>query len=75
MGIRISPEGEVYFSKDGETKRKDGCDANEIMELMAPDVIVVPQVYLTTNDCPERVYRDMRLVAEEYARRMDWGFQ
>lgn len=29
------PEGEPYFEKDGEIRRKSDCDANALMELMA----------------------------------------
>ncbi len=31
----LLPEGEPYFEKDGEIRKKEGCDANEIMELIA----------------------------------------
>lgn len=36
VGVNMSmAEGEPYFEKDGEFKRKADCDANEIMELLA----------------------------------------
>jgi hypothetical protein len=47
----------------------------EIMELMAPDVIVVPHVSLPPECQPGEVYRRMRVIATEYARRMDWGWR
>ena len=47
----------------------------EIMELMAPDVIVVPVFQVGLDDQPEALCRDLRIVATEYARRMDWGWE
>lgn len=46
----------------------------EIMELMAPDVIVVPVFHVSPQDHPEALIRELRIVATEYARRMDWGW-
>ena len=47
----------------------------EIMELMAPEVIVVPVFQVGLDDQPEALCRDLRIVATEYARRMDWGWE
>ncbi|HUS72042.1 MAG TPA: uroporphyrinogen decarboxylase family protein [Sedimentisphaerales bacterium] len=44
----------------------------EIMELMTPDVMVIPVLTVTTEDAPAELYRRMRQIAEEYAKRMDW---
>jgi hypothetical protein len=46
----------------------------EIMELMSPDVIVVPVILLPPEDGPEEICRRLHPIAEEYARRMDWGW-
>ncbi|MHB1295751.1 MAG: uroporphyrinogen decarboxylase family protein [Anaerolineae bacterium] len=46
-----------------------------IMELMAPDVIAVPLIGLQPEDDAEGICRALRPVAEEYARRMDWGWE
>jgi len=46
----------------------------EVMELMAPDVIVVPVFQFSPQDQPEALCRDLRIIATEYARRMDWGW-
>ena len=46
----------------------------DIMELMAPDVIVVPVFSVGPEDEPETLCRELRPIAVEYARRMDWGF-
>lgn len=46
----------------------------EIMELMAPDVIVVPHISVPLDSDPARLYGALREVADEYARRMDWGW-
>jgi len=45
-----------------------------IMEFMTPDVVVIPVLSVRREDRPAEFYRAMRAVAEEYARRMDWGW-
>ena len=45
------------------------------MELMAPDVIVIPHVVVPVNKNPDEVYHRMRAIAQEYAKRMDWGWE
>lgn len=45
-----------------------------IMELMTPDVIVVPHLTVPLQSNPGEVYRRMRVIADEYAKRMDWGW-
>jgi uroporphyrinogen-III decarboxylase len=47
----------------------------EIMALMTPDVVVIPVLTVTTKDEPAELYRRMRQIAEEYAKRMDWGWE
>jgi uroporphyrinogen-III decarboxylase len=47
----------------------------EIMEMMAPDVIVVPWLQLKPEEQPEEVCQRLRPIAEEYAQRMDWGWR
>jgi uroporphyrinogen-III decarboxylase len=47
----------------------------EIMELMTPDVVVIPALTVTTKDAPAELYRRMRQIAQEYAKRMDWGWE
>lgn len=46
----------------------------EIMELMAPDVIVVPVVQVGPAANPEELCGELRKVASEYAKLMDWGW-
>jgi uroporphyrinogen-III decarboxylase len=46
----------------------------QIMEQMAPDVIVIPEFTLRPQDGPEDLCRALRPIATEYARRMDWGW-
>jgi hypothetical protein len=45
-----------------------------IMELMTPDVIVVPHLTVPLKSDAGEVYRQMRSIADEYAKRMDWGW-
>ncbi len=47
----------------------------ELIETMSPDVIVVPSFALKPEDHPEDLCRLLRPLAEEYARRMDWGWE
>jgi uroporphyrinogen-III decarboxylase len=44
----------------------------DVMELMAPDVIVVPVVQVGPQEGPEELCRELQKVATEFARRMDW---
>lgn len=46
----------------------------QIMETMAPAVVVIPVLTVRVEDRPAEIYRVMRQIAEEYARRMDWGW-
>lgn len=46
----------------------------EIMELMAPDVIVAPVFTVSPQDEPEVLCSKLRPIATEYARRMNWGW-
>jgi len=47
---------------------------HDIMELMTPDVIVVPHVIVPPESNPGELYRRMREIAVEYAKRMDFGW-
>ena len=62
----------IYLSWDGAGEPVAWY--REIMELMTPDVIVVPVFTLKPQDEPEALCRRLRPIAEEYARRMEWGW-
>jgi len=47
----------------------------ELMELLAPDVIVVPVFQLSPQDQPEELLQQLRPIAIEYAQRMNWGWR
>jgi hypothetical protein len=47
----------------------------QIMELMTPEVIVVPHLSVPPHKNPREVWRQMRLIADEYAKRLDWGWE
>ena len=47
----------------------------QIMERMAPDVVVIPTLCVTTRDDVPAIHRRLREIAQEYARRMDWGWE
>ena len=46
----------------------------DVMELMAPDVIVVPVFEISPEDNPEALLHELRKIAKEYAGRMNWGW-
>jgi len=46
----------------------------DVMELMAPDVIVVPVFEISPEDNPEALLHELRKIATEYAGRMNWGW-
>ncbi len=43
-------------------------------QLLTPDVIVVPIFSFKADERPEESCLRLRPIAEEYARRMDWGW-
>lgn len=47
----------------------------EIMDLMAPDVIVVPVFTFPPDYTAEETCRNLQKIAVEYAKRMDWGWE
>ena len=47
----------------------------EIMEGMAPDLIVVPVYALRAEDDPQALFEALAPIAREYAQRMDWGWE
>jgi hypothetical protein len=47
----------------------------ELIETLAPDVIVVPLWVLKPEDHPEELCQQLRPLAQEYARRMEWGWE
>ncbi|MFH1006188.1 MAG: hypothetical protein V1800_01635 [Candidatus Latescibacterota bacterium] len=47
----------------------------EIMELMTPDVVVIPIITVTPEADPAALYGKLRPISEEYAKRMDWGWE
>ena len=61
----------VYLFYGGGPKPVDWY--REIMELMAPDVIVVPVIHVGPKDA-EPLCRELQTIATEYARRMEWGW-
>jgi uroporphyrinogen-III decarboxylase len=46
----------------------------DIMERMAPDLIVVPVFQFRAEDQPQELCDALREIAREYARRMEWGW-
>jgi hypothetical protein len=65
----------IYMIEFPAQAQKAIAAFEEIMELMTPDVIVIPVLTITTEDAPAELYRRMRQIAQEYAKRMDWGWK
>ncbi|MHB1295908.1 MAG: uroporphyrinogen decarboxylase family protein [Anaerolineae bacterium] len=63
----------VYISWDGLGGTPEQY-FTDIMEQMAPDVIVIPTFHARPEDDPEVLVQRLRPIAEEYAKRMDWGW-
>ena len=63
----------IYMGWDGQTDPIEWYRA--LIDLMAPDVIVVPLFGFKPEDDPEGWVHKLRPLAEEYARRMDWGWE
>jgi hypothetical protein len=72
--MKISLRKKAFLLLHWDGKPEPVAWYREIMELMAPDVIVVPAYHIAPQDGPEEICRRLRPIAEEYARRMDWGW-
>jgi hypothetical protein len=47
----------------------------QIMEQMTPNVIVIPTICVTISDDAKEIHQKLRKISQEYARRMDWGWE
>jgi hypothetical protein len=66
-------KGFIYLYWDGGSDPVEWF--REVMELMAPDVVVVPVFRFGPQDGAEEICRRLRPIAEEYAKRMEWGWE
>lgn len=73
MKVSLRQKAFIYMGPDGGTDPVAWF--REIMERMAPDVIVVPIIHCRPEQEPEELWHRLLPIAEEYARRMDWGWQ
>ena len=73
--FKTSLRGKAFIFLSGPGPGDPVAWFRDIMELMAPDVIVVPVLTLRPEDKPEELCRQLRPIAVEYARRMNWGWQ
>ncbi|MCS7305647.1 MAG: hypothetical protein NZ602_11150 [Thermoguttaceae bacterium] len=65
----------LVYMRDFPANPAEAIAAYEnIVEQMAPDVIVIPLVTVALGHDPAELYRRLRILAEEYAKRMDWGW-
>lgn len=71
LKVSLKKKAFIYMGPEG---RDPVAWFHEIMELMAPDTIVVPIIHIKPEDNPEELCCRLRPIAEEYARRMDWGW-
>ena len=65
----------VYMGEFPAPPREALDSFRAIMEFMTPDVMVIPWFTVQIDDRPAELYRAMREIAEEYAQRMDWGWE
>lgn len=65
----------VYMGEFPSRPREAVETYRRVMEMMAPDVVVIPVLTVSLEDRPAEVYAAMRAVSDEYARRMDWGWR
>lgn len=63
----------IYMGEFPSSPPEAVATFRRIMELMVPDVVVIPVLSVRQEDRPAELYAAMRAVSEEYARRMDWG--
>lgn len=68
----LKGKGFIYLFWDGS--REPVLWFREIMELMAPDVIVVPILSFHTAEEASSAFQQLKPIAEEYAARMQWGW-
>jgi hypothetical protein len=73
MKVSLKKKAFIYMGPDGDADPVEWF--RELMELMAPDVIVVPIIHCRPEDDPTGLWNRLLPVAEEYARRMDWGWE
>ncbi|MEW6752818.1 MAG: hypothetical protein AB1505_17840, partial [Candidatus Latescibacterota bacterium] len=64
----------VYMGEFPSRPREALAAFRQVMETMAPHVAVIPVLSVRPEDGPADLHRRMRAIAEEYARRMDWGW-
>ncbi|NPV53919.1 MAG: hypothetical protein HPY71_10400 [Firmicutes bacterium] len=65
-------EGVIYFGFEGPLETALN-DYKHVMEVMTPDVIVIPCVELSPDDDANYAYNEFLKISREYALRMDWS--
>jgi hypothetical protein len=68
----LKGKGFIYLYWDGSSE--PGQWYEDIMDLMAPDVIVVPVLSFHSDEEASAVFHRLRPISEEYAARMNWGW-
>lgn len=72
MKQSLKGKGFIYLYWDGSSE--PGQWYEDIMELMAPDVIVVPILSFRSEEEASAVFHKLKPISEEYAARMNWGW-
>jgi hypothetical protein len=72
----LSGRGFIYLTFDRllVPDREPVSWYREIMELCAPDLVVVPVIYAESAAAGKALYDALNPIATEYARRMRWGW-
>lgn len=63
-------EGVIYFGFDSGPSGL--ADYRHVMEVLAPDVIVIPDIACGPDDDVRGIYQSFLEIAKEYAARMNW---
>lgn len=64
----------VYMGGFPAEPKEAAATYRDVMEQMAPDVIIIPALTVSAADRPGELYAQMRRIAAEYAARMDFGW-
>src|SRR5665811_1769163 len=72
MKHSLKGKGFIYLCLDGSVEPVHRY--RDIMELMTPDVIVVPILSFQSDGEASSVFQELMPISQEYAARMQWGW-
>ncbi len=63
-------KGVIYFTFSDPIRGID--EYNHVMQVLAPDVVAIPEVICGPNDDVKGIYEAYLAISKEYAKRIDW---